>query len=83
MDRYIEIAPDYYINSHQAVKFRLNYAPARGGYVWIFTLTTGKVLNSIPFPTPEEARIWLKENFEGLVEMSTAAREQHKGYRPE
>jgi len=81
--QFIEIAPHFYINSSQILQFKLVNDPARGGFVWIFTLTTGKVLFSIPFKTEKEARIWLEENLKGLQFLSETARETHRGYKPE
>ena len=79
----IEIAPHFYINSSHVLQFKLVNDPDRGGFVWVFTLITGKVLFSIPFETERDAKKWLEENFNGLQLLTEAAREIHKGYRPE
>ena len=80
---FVEIAPDYYINAYQIGQFRLIHSPERGGFVWVFTLTSGKVLFSIPFPTKGEAERWLGETLGRVRSLSLSLREKHKGYRPE
>jgi len=80
---FIEIAPDYYINVQQIGQFKLIHSPERGGFVWVFTLISGKVLFSIPFNSREEAERWLGENFEAVKILSPSLKERHVGYRPE
>ena len=80
---FIEIAPDYYINVQQIGQFKLIHSPERGGFVWVFTLISGKVLFSIPFNSREEAEGWLGENFEAVKILSPSLKERHVGYRPE
>ncbi len=80
--QFVEIAPDYYLNTLQVVQFRLVYAPERGGYCWVFTLTGGKNIFSIPFKSKEEARRWLGENFERLTILAEEVRNAHDGYNP-
>ncbi|HIC09087.1 MAG TPA: hypothetical protein EYO62_03450 [Aquificales bacterium] len=80
---FVEIAPDYYINAYQIGQFRLIHSPERGGFVWVFTLISGKVLFSIPFNSREEAERWLGENFGRVKILSPTLKERHVGYRPE
>lgn len=81
--QFIEIAPNFYLNSAQVVHFKLLHSPQRGGYVWVFSLTGGKVLFSIPFKSEEEARRWLEQNLNGLQHMQEDIRETHRGYKAE
>ncbi len=82
---FVEIAPDYYINARQIGQFRLIHSPERGGFVWVFTLISGKVLFSIPFKSREEAEKWLGENLgsANVKILSPTLKERHVGYRPE
>jgi len=79
---FVEIAPDYYLNAEYVVQFRLVYDPNRGGYCWVFTLSSGKNLFSIPFKSEEEAKLWLSKSFKKLTHMEEELKEQHKGYNP-
>jgi len=80
--QFIEIAPNFYLNSSQIVQFRLVYDEARGGYCWVFTLTNGKNLFSIPFENEVKARIWLSAAFKGLNMLEEKLRKEHKEYNP-
>lgn len=80
---FFEIAPDFYINGSQIVQFKLIRSPERGGYVWVFTLTSGKVLFSIPFRNETDARDWLRENLLDVKFLPMSLREHHRGYKAE
>jgi len=81
--KFVEIAPDFFLNADAIVQFKLANVPERGGWCWVFTLSSGKVLFSVPFATENEARAWLAETFENLVPMKALLKSKHGGYRPE
>jgi hypothetical protein len=80
---FLEIAPNHFVNTAQIVQFKLLHSPERGGYVWVFTLSAGKILSSIPFKNEEEALQWLIRSLKGLQCLESGLKELHKGYRAE
>jgi hypothetical protein len=81
--KFVEIAPDYFVNTAYITQFRLVHAEERGGWCWVFTTSEGKLLFSIPFGDAHEAEEWLRVTFENLVQLSPALRKKHEGYKPE
>jgi hypothetical protein len=80
---FIEIAPDYFINADRVIQFKLTRSENRGGWCWVFTLSDGKILFSIPFKSEEEAQLWLRERLENLKNLSGELKEKHKNYKPD
>ncbi len=81
--KFVEIAPDYFVNTAEIVQFKLVKDDERGGWCWVFTLSSGKILFSIPFGGEKEAKDWLADTFENLVNMSPLLKKKHHGYNPD
>jgi hypothetical protein len=81
--KFVEIAPDYFVNTNEIVQFKLVEDEHRGGWCWVFTLSSGKILFSIPFGSEGEAKTWLVDTFENLIPLSALLRKKHAGYKPD
>jgi hypothetical protein len=81
--KFVEIAPDYFVNADEIVQFRLVKDENRGGWCWVFTLSGGKILFSIPFGSENEAKSWLADTFENLIPLNALLRKKHAGYKPD